>query len=145
MTMKVSTVRYMGALRTEALHLPSGAVIHTDAPVDNQGLGSSFSPTDLTATALASCMFTIMGIKARDKGWDLTGMTASVTKIMAADPRRIAGIVLEVQMPEGEWSESSRLILERSAKTCPVALSLHPEIAVDLKLQWPAPAADPFG
>ncbi|MBI1192691.1 MAG: OsmC family peroxiredoxin [Bacteroidetes bacterium] len=145
MTMKVSTVRYEGALRTKALHLPSGTIIHTDAPVDNQGLGTSFSPTDLTATALASCMFTIMGIKARDKGWDLTGMTAEVTKIMAADPRRIAGIVLDVQMPEGVWSEASRLILERAAKTCPVALSLHPEIAVDLNLHWPAPVADPNG
>jgi uncharacterized OsmC-like protein len=140
--MKVSTVRYEGALRTEALHLSSGTVIHTDAPPDNQGLGRSFSPTDLAATSLASCMFTIMGIKARDKGWDLTGMTADVTKIMAADPRRIAQIVLEVQMPEGDWNESSRIILERAARTCPVALSLHPDIQVDLRIQWPLPPED---
>jgi len=140
--MKVSTVRYEGALRTEALHLSSGTVMNTDAPPDNQGLGRSFSPTDLAATSLASCMFTIMGIKARDKGWDLTGMTADVTKIMAADPRRIAQIVLEVQMPEGDWSESSRIILERAARTCPVALSLHPDIQVDLRIQWPLPPED---
>lgn len=143
--MKVSTVRYQGALRTEALHLPSGTAVQTDAPVDNQGMGQSFSPTDLTATALASCMFTIMGIKARDKGWELTGMTADVTKIMAADPRRIAGILLEVQMPEGDWSEKNRVILERAAMTCPVALSLHPEIQIDLQIQWPASQAGPYG
>ncbi len=138
--MKVSNVRYLGSLRTEATHIPSGVTFQTDAPVDNQGLGQSFSPTDLTATALVSCMFTIMGIKARDKGWDLAGMTADVSKQMATDPRRIAGILVEVTMPDGDWSAQNRVILERAALTCPVALSLHPEIVVDLKIHWEAPA-----
>ena len=138
--MKVSNVTYLGSLRTEALHFASGNTISTDAPVDNQGLGSSFSPTDLAATSLASCMFTLMGIKARDKGWDITGMKAEVTKIMASDPRRISEIRIEVSMPEGNWPEANRLILRRSALTCPVALSLHPDILIDLQIHWTTPA-----
>lgn len=144
--MKVSEITYTGLLGTEAVHTPSGTLIRTDAPPDNQGLGQSFSPTDLTATALAACMFTIMGIKARDKGWDLQGMKAEVEKIMASDPRRISGIGIRIQMPPGDWPDSARTILQRAAATCPVALSLHPEIAVDLQWNWPAatiPAVHP--
>ena len=139
--MIVSTVRYEGELRTQAVHLRSGQVLLTDAPPDNQGLGSAFSPTDLCATSLATCMFTIMGIAARERGWNLEGMSASVEKIMAADPRRIAAIRVSISMPPGDWTERDKAVLERSARTCPVAMSLHEDLAVTLELQWPEPVA----
>jgi putative redox protein len=138
--MIVSNVTYEGNLRTRAEHLRSGQIILTDAPPDNQGLGSAFSPTDLCATSLASCMFTIMGIAARDRGWDLEGMSASVEKTMASDPRRIAAIRVSVTMPQGNWSDRDKAVLERAATTCPVAMSLHEDLAVKLEFHWPETA-----
>lgn len=127
MTNKItSIVTYIGNLRTEANHLQSGKQIITDAPVDNHGKGEAFSPTDLVATALASCMMTIMGIKAEDMGVDITGASADVTKVMSANPRRIAEVVVTVRLP-ANLDDKSRKLLEAAAHTCPVAQSLHAE------------------
>ena len=122
-----SRVIYLGDLRTECEHLQSGNKIITDAPVDNQGKGEAFSPTDTVATALASCMLTVMGIKARDMQVDIKGTTAAVTKTMAADPRRISEIEVVLAFPS-TYDEKTTAILERIAKTCPVLYSLHPDI-----------------
>src|SRR3982750_953018 len=114
-----STVVYDGNLRTVATHLQSGTVIETDAPVDNQGKGERFSPSDLVATALGSCMMTIMGIKARDMNVDLKGTRIEIEKIMKADPRRIGGINLTFYFPDGfQASNKERQILENAAHTC---------------------------
>lgn len=123
-----STVVYLGNLRNEATHLASNTVINTDAPVDNNGKGEAFSPTDLTATSLAACMMTILGILADRKGWDLRGMKADANKIMAANPRRIQRIEIRLQIPDATFSPEDRQIIENAAYTCPVALSLHPDI-----------------
>jgi uncharacterized OsmC-like protein len=132
-----STVIYEGELRTVAQHLQSGTEIGTDAPVDNQGKGELFSPTDLTATSLAACMATTMGIKARDLQVDLIGMKISTLKIMKADPRRIGGINIVFAFPPAlKVDEKQRLILERTAHTCPVMLSLHPDIEVKVEFNW---------
>jgi putative redox protein len=132
-----STVIYAGELRTVATHLQSGSVIETDAPLDNQGKAERFSPTDLVATALGSCMMTIMGIKARDLAVDLTGVQISIQKIMKADPRRIGGIHLEVDFPDTlQTDEKQRTILERAAHTCPVIYSLHPDIEIKVAFNW---------
>lgn len=130
-----SKVTYLGNLRTECQHLQSGADFITDAPVDNQGKGEAFSPTDTVATALASCMFTIIGIKARDHGLDVDGAYAEVTKTMAANPRRISGIKVEIYFP-ASYEEKYRKILEAAAKTCPVFYSLHPDIELDVSFSY---------
>lgn len=129
---------YVGDLRTEAIHLQSGTQILTDAPTDNNGRGEAFSPTDLVATALGSCMMTIMGIVARRDGIDLTGSTLDITKIMSAEgPRRIARIVVALTMQTPDvLSEEFRDKLERAARTCPVALSLHPDIEQVVQFEW---------
>ncbi len=133
-----STVIYEGELRTVARHVASGTTIETDAPNDNQGKGESFSPTDLVATALGSCMLTIMGQKARDLKIDLADTKIEIQKIMKADPRRIAGIQLVFNFPETLLlDEKNRLILERSANTCPVKYSLHPDLQVEVTFNWP--------
>ncbi len=133
-----SSVVYNGGLRTTCTHLRSGSVIETDAPVDNNGKGERFSPTDLMATSLATCMLTVMGIKARSLGFDLTNMKMDVLKIMKADPRRVGGIELTVHIPEDlrTVDEKTRLILKRAALTCPVQLSIHADIEV--KMDWGA-------
>ncbi|MBK8554294.1 MAG: OsmC family protein [Lewinellaceae bacterium] len=131
-----STVVYQGELRTEATHLQSGTIIVTDAPTDNQGRGEVFSPTDLCATSLASCMLTIMGISARNRNLDISGSTATIKKIMAADPRRISRIEITLQMPPQDFSENDRKVLETAGRTCPVALSLHPNIEQVITFQW---------
>src|SRR5664279_803340 len=123
-----STVIYEGELRTVAQHTASGTRIETDAPVDNQGKGERFSPTDLVATALGSCMLTIMGQKARDLQLDLKGTRIDIQKIMKADPRRIGGITLTFHLPEGLMlTDKNRIILQRAADTCPVFYSIHPD------------------
>jgi len=121
-------VNYLGALRCLARHTSSDAELMTDAPRDNHGLGSAFSPTDLLATALLTCMQTIMGITARTRGWNLDGMSGSVRKEMTNDgPRRIAQLTVDLHIP-GAWSPQDRAILEQAACSCPVAKSLSPEI-----------------
>ena len=130
-----SKVTWLGDLRTACTHTKSGNTFITDAPTDNNGKGEAFSPTDTVATGLASCMMTVMGIKARDMGIDLKGTTASVNKIMASDPRRIYKIEVTLDIPV-EVDEKSRIILERTANTCPVHYSLHPDIEKDITFNW---------
>lgn len=128
---------YLGELRTSAKHLQSGNEIITDAPTDNMGRGEAFSPTDLLSASLGSCMLTIMGIAAKTHGLDITGARLSITKIMASDPRRVSGIILEFKMPAGKnYSEKDRMVLERAAATCPVALSLHPDLEQSIRFIW---------
>ena len=130
-----SKVTYTGELRTTCQHIRSENEFITDAPVDNNGLGEAFSPTDTVATGLASCMLTVMGIKARDLAVDLSGSTAAVTKHMASDPRRIAKIEVSFDLPE-HTSQKDRTILERTANTCPVHYSLHPDIEKVITFNW---------
>jgi uncharacterized OsmC-like protein len=132
-----STVVYDGSLRTVATHLHSGTVIETDAPLDNQGKAERFSPSDLVATALGSCMMTIMGIKARDLAIDIKDTRIEIQKIMKSDPRRIGGINLTFSFPPAlQLSEKERTILERAAHTCPVIYSIHPDIEVKTVFNW---------
>lgn len=130
-----STVIYEGDLRTTCTHLRSTSSFETDAPVDNNGKGERFSPTDLLATSLATCMITVMGIKARTMGFDLNGVKVDVEKIMKADPRRVGGINLTIFIPENlkNIDEKTKQILRYTGDTCPVMKSIHPdiEIAVD--------------
>lgn len=122
-----SKVVYQGDLRTKNTHLRSDVSFFTDAPVDNNGKGASFSPSDTVATGLASCMLTIMGIKAKGMGLKLENTYAEVTKTMAAEPRRISKIEICLYFPES-YDQKTHKILENAAKTCPVAQSLHPDI-----------------
>lgn len=132
-----STVVYDGNLRTVCTHLQSGTIIETDAPVDNQGNGERFSPTDIVSTALGSCMLTIMGIKARDLNINLIGVKIEILKIMKSEPRRIGGINLTFHFPENlVLSEKDQTILERAAHTCPVIHSLNPEIEINTVFNW---------
>lgn len=126
--MATSKITYKGGLRTSAVHLRSGNEIITDAPVDNKGKGEAFSPTDLLATSLGNCMLTIVGIAAAEHGFDIDGTTVEITKVMAESPRRVSEIVVTFQFPENDYSDKVKAIIERSAKTCPVEYSLHPDI-----------------
>lgn len=133
-----SNVRYEGELRTVATHIQSGTVIETDAPVDNQGKGERFSPTDLVATALASCMCTIMGIAARTHGYNIDGVSCDIEKIMAANPRRIGEIKVTLHFPKDQqYDEKAKAILEKAALTCPVFESLHPDCKKTVAFLWP--------
>jgi uncharacterized OsmC-like protein len=132
-----SEIIYKGALRTEAKHLQSQTIIETDAPTDNQGKGECFSPTDLLATSLGSCMLTTMGIKARNLNVDLDGTHVSITKIMRSEPRRVGAIKVEIEFPqEMRADDKQKMILEQTALTCPVAKSIHPDIEVDVHFGW---------
>lgn len=119
---------YIGELRTEATHVKSGNILITDAPLDNKGKGEAFSPTDLLATSLGSCMITIMGIAAREHGFNIDGTRAKIWKIMASDPRRVGEVKIELTFPRHDYTEKEKKIIERSAFTCPVYLSLHPDL-----------------
>jgi uncharacterized OsmC-like protein len=130
-----SKVTYLGDLRTKSIHVQSGSEIISDAPLDNNGKGEAFSPTDTVANALASCMMTIMGIKARDLEVDFVGSTAEVTKIMNAEPRRIGAIEIVFEM-QGVADQKNKTILERAAMTCPVLLSLSSEIEKNITFNW---------
>ena len=132
-----STVTYLGSLRTTATHLASQNDFITDAPIDNHGKGEAFSPTDTVATALASCLLTIMGIKARDLKLDLTGTTASVVKVMGSNPRRIIEIKIDVRFQKSVESKTKTL-LEKAALTCPVSNSLHPDLIQNISFIWPS-------
>jgi len=133
--MTTSIVRYLGELRTSSMHLQSGTEILTDAPTDNHGRGEAFSPTDLVTNSLATCMITIMAIKARDMDLELKGTTAEVTKIMAAEPRRISEIHINFEM-NLDTDDKTKTILERAAMTCPVYHSLHPDIKKMIIFNW---------
>jgi len=130
-----SQVIYNGGLRTECTHLKSGDSFVTDAPTDNNGLGQAFSPTDTVATGLASCMLTMMGIKANGMELDLAGSKAEVTKHMTANPRRISKIEVNLSLPLNV-TEKDRKILTNTANTCPVLYSLHPDIEKVIILNW---------
>ncbi len=127
---------YLGELRTENEHLQSGNKVITDAPTDNRGKGEYFSPTDLLATALGSCIMTIMGIKARDNGIDIEGATVDVTKIMASDPRRVAEVVVEFTFPAKNYTDEEKQLVESVAGVSPVPLSLHPDLVQTIKFNW---------
>jgi len=127
--------KYLGGLRTEATHVQSGTKIITDAPVDNQGKGEAFSPTDLLSASLASCMLTIMGIKARDNNIDIDNTTCSITKIMAANPRRVAEIVINFKFPK-QYTNEEQKILETAALTCPVYFSVSEDLKKTVDFGW---------
>jgi len=128
--MPTSKITYNGGLRTTSIHERSGNEIITDAPVDNKGKGEAFSPSDLLATSLGNCMLTIIGIAAQEHGFNIDGTTCEITKVMATDmPRRVSEIVVNFQFPANEYTDKVKTIIERSAHTCPVAYSIHPDIA----------------
>lgn len=132
-----SKIIYNGELRTTATHIQSSNSIETDAPVDNQGKGERFSPTDLVATALGSCMMTIMGIAARTHGINIDGTSCEVTKIMAANPRRIGEIQINMQVQgQNVYSDKDRAILEHAAMTCPVFMSLNADLKKTVDFRW---------
>ena len=132
-----SQIIYKADLRTEATHIQSGTLIETDAPSDNQGKGERFSPTDLVVVALGTCMVTTMAIKARTLGIEMDGTKLDVTKIMASDPRRISKIIVHVFFPAGLTAdEKQRDLLERTARTCPVERTLHPDVELDMQFNW---------
>ncbi len=129
-------IEYQGDLLCQAVHGPSGATLITDAPVDNNGKGRNFSPTDLVGTALGSCILTIMGILAQRHEIDLKGTTVTVSKHMVAEPvRRIGCLSLDIRVPE-ELSEENRCRLQNAADMCPVKKSLHPDVQVDIRWHW---------
>lgn len=127
---------YQGELHCQATHTPSGTTLETDAPKDNNGKGASFSPTDLVATALGSCMLTVMGIAARTLNVDLTGTTVTVNKEMVAAPvRRIGKLTVKLNFPM-QISDENKKKLEHAALTCPVHKSLHPDVAMPIEFNW---------
>ena len=128
--------RYLGELRTEAKHVLSGNTLITDAPLDNQGKGEAFSPSDLMSASLGSCMLTIMGIAAQEHGIDINGSTCSITKIMASEPRRVSEIQIHFYFPAINYSDKQKIILERAAKNCPVAKSLHPDLVQNVRFNF---------
>lgn len=132
-----ANIIYKGELRTTATHNQSGTVIETDAPKDNNGRGEKFSPTDLVATALGSCMMTVMGIAARDKRLPLDGTRISIEKIMGANPRRIVEVKVTIDFPkESLIAADDKAHLERVALNCPVAKSIHPDIKQTVTFNW---------
>jgi uncharacterized OsmC-like protein len=135
--MITSTVKYIGKLRTESVHELSQSIIFTDAPKDNHGKGEAFSPTDLVATALASCMLSVMGIVAlKENITPIDGTTVDVTKIMNQEPRRIGEIHIKITFPLNNYSEKEKIMYERAAHTCPVSKSLHPDLKQKVEFIW---------
>tara|TARA_B100001094_G_scaffold261868_1_gene262849 strand:+ start:1211 stop:1615 length:405 start_codon:yes stop_codon:yes gene_type:complete len=132
----ISTVKYIGDLRTEGIHISSSKKLITDAPLDNQGKGEAFSPTDTVATGLASCILTILGIKARSVKINLNETFAEVKKIMGTKPRRIVEIKVDIYF-QVIVEPKLKLIFERAALSCPVANSLHPDINQNIRFHWP--------
>ena len=135
--MKPIIIDYLGNLRTEAFHPLSGKKILTDAPPDNNGKGEAFSPTDTVATALASCLLTIMGIKAKQFKIDIRGTIAEVKKIMGENPRRIDSIIIHVHF-KNTFDEKIRRVIEKAALTCPVYYSLNSSLKKDIQFFWPS-------
>jgi uncharacterized OsmC-like protein len=130
-----SKITYIGDLRTTSTHLQSGTEILSDAPTDNHGRGEAFSPTDMVANALGSCMISIMAIKSKDLNVDLVGSTIEITKIMQPEPRKIAKIIVVLNMPIAV-DKKTKTILERVARHCPVSLSLNSDIEQDITFNW---------
>ncbi len=134
--MTTSKIKYLGNLRTEAVHLKSNSTIITDAPTDNNGKGEAFSPTDTVATALASCMITIMGIQANTSNFELKFVEADITKVMSATPRKISEVIVNFNFGDVDYSEKEQTIIKNAAKTCPVALSLNPDIKQTISFKF---------
>lgn len=132
--METVRTKYLGELRTEATHVASGNSIITDAPVDNKGRGEYFSPTDMVAAALASCMLTIMGISAREHNFSIEGVTCKTRKIMADNPRRIGEVVIELDFTMQAYTGKQKRLLEHISRTCPVAQTLHPSVNQNVEL-----------
>ncbi|HZZ38364.1 MAG TPA: OsmC family protein [Acidobacteriaceae bacterium] len=128
-------MEYQGDLHCRAVHGPSGVELSTDAPKDNQGRGESFSPTDLVATALGTCMLTTMGLLARTLGIDIAGATATVEKEMTPPPRRIQRLTVRIHVPHTIDTENQQK-LERAAHTCPVQRSVHPDVETPVTFRW---------
>ena len=134
-----SKVVYTGELRTVDTHVRSGSVIETDAPVDNHGKGERFSPTDLMATSLAACMLTTIGIAGKTHNINIDGALCEVEKIMVPDPRRIGEIKIAMSFPGGQsYTDKEQAIIENTARTCPVYISLHPDCKKTLTINWNA-------
>ncbi len=127
---------YKGELRTEMKHLLSGEIVITDAPIDNNGKGGAFSPTDIVAAACGSCALTVMGIAARTHNILLDGTRVTVLKVMINNPRKISEVHLDFYFPQNNYSGKEKNILESNARTCPVTLSLHPDIKLDLQFHY---------
>ena len=134
--MTTSTSKYSGELRTHSVHTQSGETYITDAPIDNEGKGDAFSPTDIVATSLANCMMTIMGIVSKRKGLIIEGTEAKIDKFMGTDPRRITEIKIDFYFPV-DFSEDERKLLEKSALNCPVAKSLSSDLKQNIEFHYP--------
>jgi putative redox protein len=135
--MATSNITYLGGLRTQATHLQSQSQITTDAPKDNHGKGEAFSPTDLVATALGSCMISIMGIVAMKENFtSIEGTKAEVLKVMATDPRRISEIHVKLIFPKNKFTDKEKIMYERAAHACPVSKSLHPDLKQVVEFVW---------
>ena len=132
--METAKTKYIGDLRTEIIHIRSSSIITTDAPVDNKGKGENFSPTDMVASALGSCIFTIMGIAAREHGFSIDGSSCKITKVMTDNPRKIGEIKIEFDLTGYIYTDKQKRILEYCVKTCPVALSLNESVFQNVKL-----------
>lgn len=128
--------KYLGDLRTECQHIQSGNKLITDAPCDNQGKGESFSPTDMLATSLGSCILTIMGIKARDNNIDIEGTELLITKIMAANPRRVEEVKMEFIFPKNTYTDEEKQLIESVAGSSPVPLSVHTNLKQTIIFRW---------
>ncbi len=131
-SMATAIVKYLGDLRTECTHIASGTVIQTDAPVDNKGKGEKFSPTDLVATAYASCIITIIGIYCQEHEHEFSHAEATVTKIMAASPRRIGKIEIQMDLTGNGWDEETSEKVIRAGKACPVAKSVSDDMEIEI-------------
>ena len=127
---------YLGELRTKAVHVKSGNELVTDAPVDNKGRGEYFSPTDLLATALGSCMITIAGQSGQEYGFSVDGTTIDITKIMTSNPRRVAEVIIELHFPKNNYTDKQKEIIRVGCLNCPVAKSLHPDLKQTVKFNF---------
>lgn len=134
--METIYVKYLGELRTKSIHLQSKKEIITDAPIDNQGKGEAFSPTDMVASALASCILTLIGISANKHGFNIVDTEIKVSKIMHPAPRRIGEIKIDIYFPQNNYSNKEKKIIEHAAKTCPVAYSLHPDLKQSISFHY---------
>jgi putative redox protein len=134
--METAKTKYLGELRTEIIHLRSGSIITTDAPVDNKGKGENFSPTDMVAAALGSCIFTIMGIAAREHSFSIDGGTCTITKVMTESPRKIGEIRIEIDLTGYSYTDKQKKILDYCVKNCPVALSLNESVFQNVTLKF---------